>query len=44
MDKNAYGVRLKAEPDHSKLGRKLTSAINKVATAIKALKYEDIEK
>ncbi|KAK0064167.1 isoleucine--tRNA ligase cytoplasmic [Biomphalaria pfeifferi] len=44
MDKNAYGVRLKAEPDHSKLGRKLTSAINKVATAIKALKDEDIEK
>ncbi|GFO21874.1 isoleucine--tRNA ligase, cytoplasmic [Plakobranchus ocellatus] len=44
MDKSAYGVRLRAEPDHKQLGKKLMSALKEVTPAIKALTDEQIER
>ncbi|XP_005110126.1 isoleucine--tRNA ligase, cytoplasmic [Aplysia californica] len=44
LDKDQYGVRLRAEPDHRQLGQKLTSALGTVTPAIKALTDEEIEK
>ena len=43
MDKTAYAVRLKAEPDHRQVGKKLGSALKAVTPAIKALTDEQIE-
>ncbi|XP_059150471.1 isoleucine--tRNA ligase, cytoplasmic-like [Physella acuta] len=44
MDKNLYGVQLKAEPDHRQLGKRLGSALSAVTNHIKALKDEEIER
>ena len=43
MDKSAYGVKLRAEPDHRQLGKKLGSALKEITPAIKALTDEQIE-
>lgn len=43
MDKTAYGVKLRAEPDHRQLGRKIGSALKEITPAIKALTDEQIE-
>ncbi|KFO20772.1 Isoleucyl-tRNA synthetase, cytoplasmic [Fukomys damarensis] len=42
-DKNKYGIRLRAEPDHMVLGKRLKGAFKSVMTAIKQLKSEELE-
>lgn len=43
-DKDKYGIRLRAEPDHMVLGKRLKGAFKPVMTAIKELKSEQLEK
>ncbi|XP_027556984.1 isoleucine--tRNA ligase, cytoplasmic [Neopelma chrysocephalum] len=43
-DKEKYGVRLRAEPDHMVLGRRLKGAFKPLVAAIKELKSEQLEK
>ncbi|NXA12529.1 SYIC protein, partial [Sapayoa aenigma] len=43
-DKEKYGVRLRAEPDHMVLGRRLKGAFKHVMAAIKELRSEQLEK
>ncbi|XP_053518770.1 isoleucine--tRNA ligase, cytoplasmic isoform X4 [Artibeus jamaicensis] len=42
-DKNKYGVRLRAEPDHLILGKRLKGAFKVVMTSIKQLSSEELE-
>lgn len=42
-DKNKYGIRLRAEPDHMVLGKRLKGAFKSVMAAIKDLKSEQLE-
>jgi MoaA/NifB/PqqE/SkfB family radical SAM enzyme len=42
-DKNKYGIRLRAEPDHMVLGKRLKGAFKAVMMAIKQLNSEDLE-
>ncbi|EMP39735.1 Isoleucyl-tRNA synthetase, cytoplasmic [Chelonia mydas] len=42
-DKDRYGIRLRAEPDHMVLGKRLKGAFKAVMTAIKELKSEQLE-
>ena len=44
MDKNQYGVRLKAQPNHMKMGKELKKALGTITPLIKALTSKDIEK
>ncbi|XP_050186635.1 isoleucine--tRNA ligase, cytoplasmic [Myiozetetes cayanensis] len=43
-DKEKYGVRLRAEPDHMVLGKRLKGAFKPLVAAIKELKSEQLEK
>ncbi|NXS09138.1 SYIC protein, partial [Neodrepanis coruscans] len=43
-DKERYGVRLRAEPDHMVLGRRLKGAFKPLVSAIKELQSEQLEK
>ncbi|XP_027593463.1 isoleucine--tRNA ligase, cytoplasmic [Pipra filicauda] len=43
-DKDKYGVRLRAEPDHTVLGKRLKGAFKPLVAAIKELKSEQLEK
>uniref|UniRef100_A0A8C3PZ69 isoleucine--tRNA ligase n=1 Tax=Chrysolophus pictus TaxID=9089 RepID=A0A8C3PZ69_CHRPC len=43
-NKDKYGVRLRAEPDHMVLGKRLKGAFKPVMAAIKELKSEQLEK
>ncbi|NWW71659.1 SYIC protein, partial [Climacteris rufus] len=43
-DKGRYGVRLRAEPEHTVLGRRLKGAFKPVMAAIKELSSEQLEK
>ncbi|NXI56672.1 SYIC protein, partial [Chloroceryle aenea] len=43
-NKDKYGVRLRAEPDHMVLGKRLKGAFKAVMAAIKELKSEQLEK
>ncbi|KAM9374414.1 isoleucine--tRNA ligase, cytoplasmic isoform 10-T10 [Phaethornis superciliosus] len=43
-NKDKYGVRLRAEPDHMVLGKRLKGAFKVVMAAIKELKSEQLEK
>ncbi|XP_061474059.1 isoleucine--tRNA ligase, cytoplasmic [Rhineura floridana] len=42
-DKDKYGIRLRAEPDHMVLGKRLKGAFKSVMAAIKELKSEQLE-
>ncbi|KAM9641594.1 isoleucine--tRNA ligase, cytoplasmic isoform 2-T2 [Trichechus inunguis] len=42
-DKNKYGIRLRAEPDHMVLGKRLKGAFKAVMTSIKQLSDEELE-
>uniref|UniRef100_A0A8C0R183 isoleucine--tRNA ligase n=1 Tax=Canis lupus dingo TaxID=286419 RepID=A0A8C0R183_CANLU len=42
-DKNKYGIRLRAEPDHMVLGKRLKGAFRAVMAAIKQLSSEELE-
>ncbi|XP_062977279.1 isoleucine--tRNA ligase, cytoplasmic [Elgaria multicarinata webbii] len=42
-DKDKYGIRLRAEPDHMVLGKRLKGAFKSVAAAIKELTSEQLE-
>lgn len=42
-DKDKYGIRLKAEPDHMVLGKRLKGAFKSVTTAIRELTSEQLE-
>ena len=42
-DKNKYGIRLRAEPDHMVLGKRLKGAFKMVMTSIKQLSSEELE-
>ncbi|KAM9324353.1 isoleucine--tRNA ligase, cytoplasmic [Gastrophryne carolinensis] len=42
-DKNKYGIRLRAEPDHMVLGKRLKGAFKTVMAAIKELKSDQLE-
>uniref|UniRef100_A0A8C8SK60 Isoleucine--tRNA ligase, cytoplasmic n=1 Tax=Pelusios castaneus TaxID=367368 RepID=A0A8C8SK60_9SAUR len=42
-DKDKYGIRLRAEPDHMVLGKRLKGAFKAVTIAIKELKSEQLE-
>lgn len=42
-DKDKYGIRLKAEPDHMVLGKRLKGAFKSVAAAIKGLQSVQLE-
>lgn len=42
-DKDKYGIRLRAEPDHMVLGKRLKGAFKSVTAAIKELKSEHLE-
>uniref|UniRef100_A0A8C2USK6 Isoleucine--tRNA ligase, cytoplasmic n=1 Tax=Chinchilla lanigera TaxID=34839 RepID=A0A8C2USK6_CHILA len=42
-DKNKYGIRLRAEPDHMVLGKRLKGAFKAVMMAIKQLSSEELE-
>ncbi|XP_036043283.1 isoleucine--tRNA ligase, cytoplasmic isoform X2 [Onychomys torridus] len=42
-DKNKYGIRLRAEPDHMVLGKRLKGAFKAVMMAIKQLSNEELE-
>nr|XP_055165926.1 isoleucine--tRNA ligase, cytoplasmic isoform X1 [Nyctereutes procyonoides] len=43
-DKNKYGIRLRAEPDHMVLGKRLKGAFRAVMAAIKQLSSEELER
>ncbi|XP_075405943.1 isoleucine--tRNA ligase, cytoplasmic isoform X2 [Tenrec ecaudatus] len=43
-DKTKYGIRLRAEPDHMVLGKRLRGAFKAVMTSIKQLNDEELEK
>lgn len=43
-DKGRYGVRLRAEPEHTVLGRRLKGAFKPVMAAIKELSSEQLER
>uniref|UniRef100_A0A7N5K5K6 Isoleucine--tRNA ligase, cytoplasmic n=1 Tax=Ailuropoda melanoleuca TaxID=9646 RepID=A0A7N5K5K6_AILME len=43
-DKNKYGIRLRAEPDHMVLGKRLKGAFRAVMTSIKKLSSEELER
>lgn len=42
-DKNKYGIRLRAEPDHMVLGKRLKGAFKAVMVAVKQLSNEELE-
>uniref|UniRef100_A0A673JQX1 isoleucine--tRNA ligase n=1 Tax=Sinocyclocheilus rhinocerous TaxID=307959 RepID=A0A673JQX1_9TELE len=42
-DKDKYGIRLRAEPDHIVLGKRLKGAFKSVTASIKELKSEELE-
>lgn len=42
-DKDKYGIRLRAEPDHMVLGKRLKGAFKSVTASIKELKSEELE-
>ncbi|XP_069332371.1 isoleucine--tRNA ligase, cytoplasmic isoform X3 [Eulemur rufifrons] len=42
-NKNKYGIRLRAEPDHMVLGKRLKGAFKTVMTSIKQLNNEELE-
>ncbi|XP_056381265.1 isoleucine--tRNA ligase, cytoplasmic [Hyla sarda] len=42
-DKNKYGIRLRAEPDHMVLGKRLKGAFKSIMAAIKELRSEQLE-
>lgn len=42
-DKDKYGIRLRAEPDHMVLGKRLKGAFKPVMAAIKELTSEQLE-
>lgn len=42
-DKGRYGVRLRAEPEHTVLGRRLKAAFKPLMAAIKELSSEQLE-
>lgn len=42
-DKDKYGIRLRAEPDHMVLGKRLKGAFKTVTASIKELKSEQLE-
>lgn len=42
-DKDKYGIRLKAEPDHMVLGKRLKGAFKSVTAAIRELTSEQLE-
>lgn len=42
-DKDRYGIRLRAEPDHMVLGKRLKGAFKSVTASIKELKSEELE-
>lgn len=42
-NKDKYGVRLRAEPDHMVLGKRLKGAFKPVMAAVKELKSEQLE-
>lgn len=42
-DKDKYGIRLRAEPDHMVLGKRLKGAFKAVTAAIKELTSEQLE-
>lgn len=42
-DKDKYGIRLRAEPDHMVLGKRLKGAFKTVAASIKELTSEQLE-
>ncbi|XP_062400716.1 isoleucine--tRNA ligase, cytoplasmic [Sardina pilchardus] len=42
-DKDKYGIRLRAEPDHMVLGKRLKGAFKSVTASIKELKSEQLE-
>lgn len=43
-DKGRFGVRLRAEPEHTVLGRRLKAAFKPVMAAIKELSSEQLER
>ena len=43
-DKDKYGVRLRAEPDHRQLGQKLGKQVGQVTPIIKSLTDSQIER
>jgi len=43
-DKDKYGIRLRAEPDHMVLGKRLKGAFRAVMTSIKQLSSEELER
>lgn len=42
-DKDKYGIRLRAEPDHMVLGKRLKGAFKSITASIKELKSEELE-
>lgn len=42
-DKDKYGIRLRAEPDHMVLGKRLKGAFKSVTASIKELTSEQLE-
>lgn len=42
-DKNKYGIRLRAEPDHVVLGKRLKGAFKAVMASIRQLSSEELE-
>lgn len=42
-DKEKYGIRLRAEPDHMVLGKRLKGAFKAVTASIKELESEQLE-
>lgn len=42
-DKDKYGIRLRAEPDHMVLGKKLKAAFKAITASIKELTSEQLE-
>lgn len=42
-DKDKYGIRLKAEPDHMVLGKRLKGAFKSVTASIRELTSEQLE-
>lgn len=42
-DKDKYGIRLRAEPDHMVLGKRLKGAFKAVTASIKELTSEQLE-
>lgn len=42
-DKDKYGIRLRAEPDHMVLGKRLKAAFKSITASIKELSNEQLE-